>query len=194
MKNIFELMKEFGLELPEDKQKDFEKAVLDNYKTVSDYNVQADKLKTAEEKVTTLTESLDKFKDVNVEELNQTIATLKTDLENKDKELTDKLAERDFMDILKDSIHTAKGKDAERIMKLMDIDTLRSSKNQKEDIAAAIKAMQEDDVTKGMFAEAEPEVVGTGSLIGQVHKPSGNSADAAMRAAMGLPPVQGEQK
>lgn len=194
MKNIFELMKEFGLELPEDKQKDFEKAVLDNYKTVSDYDTQAKKLENAEDKVKTLTENLEKFKDVNVDELNQTIETLKTDLANKDKELTDKLAERDFMDILKDSIHTAKGKDAERIMKLMDIDTLRSSKNQKEDIAAAIKAMQEDDVTKGMFAEAEPEVVGTGNLIGQVGKPSGNSADAAMRAAMGLPPVQGEQK
>lgn len=194
MKNIFELMKEFGLELPEDKQKDFEKAMLENYKTVSDYDVQAKKLETAEDKVKTLTEKLDKFKDVNVDELNQTIETLKTDIANKDQELTDKLAERDFMDTLKDSIHTAKGKDAERIMKLMDIDTLRASKNQKEDIAAAIKAMQEDDVTKGMFAEAEPEVVGTGNLIGQVGKPSGNSADAAMRAAMGLPPVQGEQK
>lgn len=194
MKNIFELMKEFGLELPEDKQKDFEKAMLENYKTVSDYNIQAEKLKTEEGKVKTLTENLEKFKDVNVEELNKTIEDLKTDLANKDKELTDKLAERDFMDTLKDSIHAAKGKDAERIMKLMDIEALKNSKNQKDDIAAAIKAMQEDDVTKGMFAEADPEVVGTGNLIGQVNKPSGNSADAAMRAAMGLPPVQGEQK
>lgn len=194
MKNIFEIMKEFGLECSEDKQKDFEKAMLENYKTVSDYDVQAKKLETAEDKVKTLTESLDKFKDVNVDELNETIKTLKTDLTNKDKELTDKLAERDFMDTLKDSIHTAKGKDAERIMKLMDIDTLRASKNQKDDIAAAIKAMQEDDVTKGMFAETEPEVVGTGNLIGQVGKPNGNSADAAMRAVMGLPPAQGEQK
>ena len=102
MKNIFEIMKEFGLEIPEDKRKDFEKAVLDNYKTISDYDVQAEKLRTAEGKVTTLTESLDKFKDVNVDELNNTITTLKTDLANKDKELTDKLAERDFMDVLKD--------------------------------------------------------------------------------------------
>ena len=41
MKNIFEIMKEFGLEIPEDKTKEFEKQVLENYKTVSDYNVQS---------------------------------------------------------------------------------------------------------------------------------------------------------
>lgn len=61
MKNIFEIMKEYGLEVPEDKKKDFEKAVLDNYKTVSDYETQSEKLKNAEGKVTTLTESLAPF-------------------------------------------------------------------------------------------------------------------------------------
>lgn len=57
MKNIFEIMKEYGLEVPEEKKKDFEKTVLDNYKTVSDYEIQSEKLKTTEGKVTTLTES-----------------------------------------------------------------------------------------------------------------------------------------
>lgn len=42
MKNIFEIMKEYGLEVAEDKKKDFEKLVLDNYKTVSDYETQAE--------------------------------------------------------------------------------------------------------------------------------------------------------
>ncbi len=194
MKNVFEIMKEFGIELQEDKKRDFEKVILENYRTISDYEIQAEKLKNAEDKVETLTTNLDKFKDVNVEELNTTITTLRADLEKKDEELTTKLAERDFMDIVKDSIHRACGKDAEKIMKLMDIETLKASKNQKEDVAAAIKAMQEDDVTKGMFGEVESEVIGEGNLIGQVGKPSGSSDDAAMRAVMGLPPAQGEQK
>lgn len=185
MKNIFEIMKEFGLEIPEDKRKDFEKAVLDNYKTISDYDVQAEKLRTAEGKVTTLTESLDKFKDVNVDELNNTITTLKTDLANKDKELTDKLAERDFMDVLKDSIHAAHGKDAEMIIKLLNIDELRKSKNQKEDITAAIKAMSENDITKGMFGETEKkdETIGTGNLIGQVGRAGGTNT-ASLKDAL----------
>lgn len=189
MKNIFEIMKEYGLEVPEDKKKEFEKAVLDNYKTVSDYETQAEKLKTAEGKVTTLTESLDKFKDVNVEELNSTIATLKTDLANKDQELKDKIADRDFNDILKESIASAKGKNAKAITALLDVDTLKASKNQKEDIATAIKALTEAEDSKMLFGEPEPTPAGVGNPIGTVTKGGDQSGDAAMRAAMGLPPI-----
>ena len=138
MKNIIEIMKEFGIEIPEDKQKDFEKKVLENYKTVSDYDVQTKKLEAAEGKVKTLTDSLDKFKDVDVEKLNGDIDKLRKKLEDKDKELADQLAERDFMDAVKESIHAAKGKDAAKIIKLLDIETLKASKNQKDDIAAAV--------------------------------------------------------
>lgn len=193
MKNIFEIMKEYGLEVEEDKKKDFEKAVLENYKTVSDYETQSEKLKTAEEKVTTLTENLDKFKDVNVEELNNTIATLKTDLANKDQELKDKIADRDFNDLLKDSIASAKGRNAKAITALLDVDTLKTSKNQKEDVAAALKALSEAEDSKMLFGEPEPNVVGKGNPIGTVTKGGNTDADAAMRAAMGLPPVT-EQK
>lgn len=189
MKNIFEIMKEHGLEVPENKKKDFEKAVLENYKTVSDYDVQAEKLKTAEEKVTTLTENLDKFKDVNVDELNNTITTLKADLANKDKELTDKLAERDFNDMLKESIATAKGKNAKAIMALLDVDTLKASKNQKEDIAAALKALTEAEDSKMLFGEPEPTNLGSGNPIGVVNKGGNQDSDAALRAVMGLPPI-----
>lgn len=193
MKNIFDILKEYGLEVPEDKKKDFEKAVLDNYKTISDYEVQANKLETAEGKVTTLTESLDKFKDVNVEELNSTIATLKTDLANKDQELKDKIADRDFNDLLKDSIASAKGRNVKAITALLDVDTLKTSKNQKEDVAAALKVLSEAEDSKMLFGEPEPTPAGGGNPIGTVTKGGNQEGDAAMRAAMGLPPVT-EQK
>lgn len=190
MKNIFEIMKEYELEVPEDKKKDFEKAVLENYKTVSDYETQAEKLKTAEGKVETLTESLEKFKDVNVDELNSTINTLKTDLANKDQELKDKLADRDFNDLLKDSIATAKGRNATAITACLDVDTLKASKNQKEDIAAALKALSEREDCKMLFGDPDPEYVGTGDPIGTVTRTGGASgATDMMRDIMGLPPV-----
>ena len=190
MKNIFEIMKEYGLEVPEDKKKDFEKTVLENYKTVSDYETQSEKLKTAEGKVTTLTESLDKFKDVNVEELNSTIATLKTDLANKDQELKDKIADRDFNDILKDSIASAKGKNAKAITALLDVDTLKASKNQKEDIAAALKGLAEAEDSKMLFGESEPTPAGSGNPIGTVTKTGNqNGVTNTMRSIMGLPPI-----
>ena len=190
MKNIFEIMKEYELEVPEDKKKDFEKAVLENYKTVSDYETQAEKLKTAEGKVETLTESLEKFKDVNVDELNSTINTLKTDLANKDQELKDKLADRDFNDLLKDSISAAKGRNATAITACLDVDTLKASKNQKEDIAAALKALSEREDCKMLFGDPKPEYVGTGDPIGTVTRTGGASgATDMMRDIMGLPPV-----
>ena len=190
MKNIFEILKEFGLEIPEDKTKEFEKQVLENYKTVSDYNVQSDKLKNSDEKVKTLTESLDKFKDIDVDKLNGDIEDLKKQLNDKDKELAEKLADRDFMDVLKDSIHAAKGKDVDKIIRLLDVDTLKVSKNQKDDIAAAIKEMTENDVTKGMFGTTEPKKEGKLDVIGGILGGSDNTTDAQMRAVMGLPPVQ----
>ncbi len=193
MKNIFEIIKEYGLEVEEDKKKDFEKAVLENYKTVSDYETQSEKLKTAEGKVTTLTENLDKFKDVDVEELNQTIAGFKTDLANKDQELKDKIADRDFNDLLKDSIASVKGRNAKAITALLDLDELKASKNQKEDIAAALKTLSEAEDSRMLFGEPELTVLGKGNPIGTVTKGGNADGDAAMRAAMGLPPAA-EQK
>ena len=188
MKNIFEIMKEYGLEVPGDKRKDFEKTLLENYKTVSDYEVQAEKLKTAEGKVATLTASLDKFKDVNVDELNNTIATLQNDLAAKDQELTDKLAERDFNDLLKESIAAAKGKNAKAITALLDVDALKASKNQKEDVAAALKTLAEAEDSKMLFGDAE--VIGSGNPIGTVNKGGASgTATAQMRSIMGLPPI-----
>lgn len=188
MKNIFEIMKEYGLEVPEEKKKDFEKLVLENYKTVSDYDVQSEKLKTAEDKVTTLTANLDKFKDVNVDELNNTISTLKTDLVNKDRELTDKLAERDFNDLVKEAIVSANGRNAKAITALLDLETLKASKNQKADVEAALKALTEAEDSKMLFGTAEEEeLLGTGDIPGTVKKGGSSGEFASLRAAMGLP-------
>ena len=48
MKNIYEILKEFGLEIPEEKKADFDKAVIENYKTVAEVDRLKTKLTTAE--------------------------------------------------------------------------------------------------------------------------------------------------
>lgn len=190
MKNIFEIMKEYGLEVPEDKRKDFEKTVLENYKTVSDYDTQAEKLRSSEEKVTTLTQSLDKFKDVDVDKLNDTITGLKADLANKDRELADKLSDRDFNDLVKESIAAAKGKNVKAITALLDMEVLKASKNQKEDVTAALKALSEAEDSKMLFGDPEGQALGGGDPIGRVIKggDAGTATDQ-MRSIMGLPPL-----
>ncbi|WMC91254.1 phage scaffolding protein [Kineothrix sp. MB12-C1] len=129
-----------------------------------------DDLSVATEKIEATESALEKFKGVNPEALNKEIAELKLNLEKKDAEHASELADREFNNLLKESIISAKGKDSEKIMKLLDIDTLKSSKNQKDDVAAAIKSLSEDDVTKGMFGEPEAKPVGTGDIVGHVQK------------------------
>ena len=197
MKNIFEIMKEYGLEVPEDKKKEFEKTVLENYKTMTDYDNQAKKLDAANETIKAndtamkdLQDKLDGFKDVDVSGLNQRINDLETEKANIQKDYDAKIADRDFNDLVKENIAAANGKNAKAIMALLDVETLKASKNQKEDIAAALKALTEAEDSKMLFGAPEPNPVGTGNLIGQVRTGGGSIADdAAMRAAMGLPTV-----
>lgn len=197
MKNIFEIMKEYGLEVPEEKKKDFEKAALENYKTVTDYDNQTKKLETADATIRAndtaideLKKQLEGFKDVDVTALNQRITDLEAEKATIKKEYDDKIADRDFNDILKESIASAKGKNAKAITALLDIDALKASKNQKEDIASALKNLAEAEDSKMLFGESEPTVIGGGNPIGAVTK-SGSPSETTdqMRSIMGLPPI-----
>lgn len=197
MKNIFEIMKEYGLEVPEEKKKDFEKTVLDNYKTMADYNVQTEKLNQANDTVKAndtamkdLQTKIDEFKDVDVTALNQRIKDLESEKGTIESDYKVRLADRDFNDILKDSIAAAKGKNAKAIAALLDVDTLKTSKNQKEDISAAIKVLTEADDSKMLFGEPEANPVGTGSPIGNVGTGTPGGEDEQLRAVMGLPPTE----
>ena len=175
MENIFKIMKDFGIEMPEDKKEDFEKSVLENYKTVADYNKQVENLNKANDTIKSndtamkeLQDKLDAFKDVDVTELKNTIAGLEKDKTRIEDEYKDKMAKRDFDDLIKDAITSAHGKNAKAITALLDVDTLMQSKNQKEDIDAAIKKLTEAEDSKMLFGEPEPQARGGGSPIGRI--------------------------
>lgn len=147
-------------------------------------------VETQETTIKDLKKDLEEFKDADVSGMRQKITDLETDLDNQKKAHESELADRDFQALVKDGITAAKGKDADKIMKLLDVETLKASKNQKEDVTAAIKALAEDDVTKGMFDDADSHITKTGSIIGAVGGNGVDAADAQMRAVMGLPPIQ----
>ena len=86
MKNIFEIMKDYGLEVPEDKKKEFEKAVLENYKTVADYDAQTEKVKNLTEQLNTAKDAVKKFEGVDPEALNNQITALNKKLADKETE------------------------------------------------------------------------------------------------------------
>ena len=159
----------------------------------ADLTVEKEKTATQEKTISGLKNDLGEFKDVDVSGLQKKITDLENDIKTKDAAHRQEISDRDFNDLLKESIAAVNGKNAKAIAALLDVDTLKASKNQKEDIAAALKALTEKEDSKMLFGEPDPNPVGTGNLIGQVRKNAPSADDAAMRAAMGLPPV-GETK
>ena len=131
-----------------------------------------------------LKKDLEEFKDADVSGMKQKIEDLEKAIKSKDADYQQKIADRDFNDILKDSITAAHGKNAKAITALLDVDTLKASKNQKEDIAAAIKGLSEAEDSKMLFGEAEPKPTGKGDPIGGVGgtgtKPQADSLASAL--------------
>lgn len=154
-----------------------------------DLESEKEKASTQAEVIKDLKKDLEEFKGADVSGMKQKIAELEEDIRTKDETHQKEIADRDFNDILKDSIAAVNGRNARAITALLDIDALKASKNQKEDIAAALKALTEAEDSKMLFGEPEAREVGTGSPIGVVTKGGNPDSDAAMRAVMGLPPI-----
>lgn len=89
--------------------------------------------------------ALKSFEDVDIEKLQGEITKLTEDLAEKDTEIQQKLADRDFEDALKEAISSAGARNAKAVMALLDQDSLKSSKNQKEDIQKSLEAVKKEN-------------------------------------------------
>lgn len=148
-----------------------------------DLKNEKEKTSTQETAIAGLKKDLEGFKDVDVSGMERKIADLENNLKTKEETHKKEIADRDFNDVLKDAISSAKGKNAKAITALLDIDTLKQSKNQKEDVAAALKALSEAEDSKMLFGEPAPNPVGTGNVIGQVQK-TGTQQTESLKGAI----------
>lgn len=96
------------------------------------------------EQLSTAQATLKGFEGVNVDELNSKIKKLTNDLAAKDTEFQSKLADMRFTSSLEKAVSAAKAKNAKAVMALLDTETLKASKNQDADIAAALAAVKKD--------------------------------------------------
>lgn len=117
-------------------------------KKLDDMTVERDKEKG---RADTAEETLKGFDGVDVEKLNKSIADWKKKAEDAEKDYKQKIADRDFDDLLKEAIKSANGLNEKAIMGCLDIPTLKASKNQKTDIESAIKALSEAEDSKMLF-------------------------------------------
>lgn len=186
MKNIYEIMKEFDLEIPEDRKAEFDKIWKGNYRTKAEFDNAVTQRDAHKSSLDAVNEKLKEFEGVDVADLKGQIAKLQDDLKAKDDEYAAKEADRAFNDALTEAIKTAGGRNAKAVMALLDIDKLKESKNQGEDIKKALETVKESDAY--LFGANEP-----------INNPTGPTAEnggdggvggdnfAAIRAAMGLP-------
>jgi len=182
MKNIFDILSSVGLTIPEDKKHDFETAFNENYKTAAE----AEKLRTARDnyksQLETAQTALKGFEGVNVEELKSKIQTLTNDLSTKEAEFNGKIEEMEFNSLLDSALKDSGARSTKAVRALLDIDTLKASKNRSDDIKKAIETVRgENDymfeqTPSGRFSGA----VNTSGA--NIASPQTNKANDALRA------------
>lgn len=147
----------------EDIAKIFEGATEDQINAVLDINskdignakkkleIERDKYK---DQLETAQKSLKEFDGVDVNELQSKIKTLTSDLETKDTEYQQKIADMEFNSVLDSAISKSGAKNAKAVKALLDLDTLKTSKNQADDITKALDEIKKDN--DYMFTSDEP--------------------------------------
>ena len=167
MQNIEKILETVDL-TAEDAKTKIAEAVKENYKPIADWQKQKDKVDSLSASLEEAKESLKSFEGVNVEELNKKIEDLNKQIAKNESDYEAKIADRDFNDLLKAAITEADGKNIKAITALLDIDALKASSNQKEDMTKALKALAEAEDSKMLFGAPEVPPVGTGSPIGTI--------------------------
>ncbi len=89
-------------------------------------------------------ETLKGFEGVDVAELQSKVAKLTADLAAKDTEYEQKLAERDFTDLVGKYAAEYKAHDVKAVMPFLNVDALKASKNQENDLKAAFEGLKKD--------------------------------------------------
>lgn len=183
MKNIHTLLSEIGIEIPEEKKAEFDKTLLANYKTVAE----VEKITTARDnyksQLETAQNALKEFEGVDVKDLQGKIENLNNELKTKETEYQNKIADMEFNSVLDGAITKSGARNAKAVKALLDLEALKSSKNQAEDISKALETVKSEN--DFMFTSQEPfknPVGDTGNGGG-----FGGNNDDAMRAVMGLP-------
>ena len=155
-------------------------AILDEHsRSIGTIKAENENLKT---QLQTAKDGLKAFEGVDVKDLQGQIMQLQRDLADKDAAHQTELANMAFDRALEGAITAAKGKNAKAIKALLDVDTLKASKNQEADIKTALEGLQKesgylfdtDDVpppfSRGAGTQTQQPTVATGGLAGALRE------------------------
>ncbi len=137
-----------------------EKDIIDKIMTENGADIEKTKTKLEaerdnyKEQLETAQNALKEFDGVDVKDLQGKIDTLNNDLKTKETEYQNKIADMEFNSILDGAISSIGAKNAKAVKALLDLDTLKSSKNQQEDIKAALDNVKSEN--DYLFSSQEP--------------------------------------
>ena len=183
MQNYEQILQELGIEVPEDKKADLKKKMVENYKTISDYNKVVEKRDEYKTSLDDVQGKLDGFKDVNVDDLKGQIATLTTQLAEekagrqadskkqerlavldeflKDKKFVNTITEKSIRDSIMAELEKETGKSVDKIF-----DSLTKDKDGNlMDNILVDEAQQQNEANRARFTQ--PAKPGSGAKTGR---------------------------
>lgn len=182
MQNIHDILGGIGITVPEDKKADFDKAVNENYKTVAEVDKIEAKRDLYKSQLDETQAALKGYDGVNVEELRGKISALEKTLADKETEHASKIADMEFDSELKAALTASKARNPKAVSALLDVDSLKASKNRDKDIADALeKIKSENDY---LFESETPQFRISGSVSSSTQSAVSPSevANAALRS------------
>jgi len=105
MKNIIEICKDFGFEIPAEKHAEFLKAVNGEYKTVAEHNKVLERLAAETKRAETAEEALKGFDGIDPAKVNEQIAEANRKVKEAQEAAQKQLEERDFNDTLREELN-----------------------------------------------------------------------------------------
>lgn len=108
MKNIIEICKDFGFEVPADKHADFLKAVAAEYKTNAEHSKVTEKLTTATKRAETAEEALKGFEGIDPAKVSEQLAEANKKVREAQEAAQKQIEERDYNDALKNELDSMK--------------------------------------------------------------------------------------
>lgn len=180
--DILKLLAVQGIDVPQDKQEGLKTAFSEQLSKVT-HKLETER-DTLRESLQAAQETLRSFEGVDVKELQGRVAALTADLQTKENEYKNQLAERDFNDAVSKIAAEYHAHDIKAVMPFLDVEKLRSSKNQSEDIKAAFEAVKKEN--SYLFEDkTAPRVVSSTSGNTPQNDSSKTQANEALRSLFG---------
>ena len=146
MKNIIDICKDFGLEIPAEKHAEFNKTVAENYKTIAEHekkvNRLADDLAAEKKRADTAVETLKGFEGKDFDAITRERDEWKRKHDENQQKYQQEQEEREYNADLEAAATAAKCRDLKALTAHLDHESLRKSKNRKADMEAAITAQR----------------------------------------------------